>query len=202
MIDQEAFPMQVNAPGRLLPVLPPYGTFTTPTGKVAGFWALPRPLTSHWGQGEELLERISDTWGVPDITFGKQDQVVGFTVDNDPTTDPTVVADWAALPFGDESFGYGYWDPPYLGRIGEDGDVHYDRLDGCLREMCRVLHTRLVILSPLIYPCPRGWVREGIVAVTYGPNKVIRAVQSFRRVHQGTLALGEGNHGEVSELRP
>lgn len=172
---------------RRLPAMPPYGTFTTPTGKVSGFWALPRPLTSHWGQGEELMERIAALWGEPDIIFGKQDQVTGLTVDADPATSPSVVADWAALPFADRSYQFGYWDPPYLGSVGEDGDVHYDRMDPCLREICRVLERRMVILSPLVYPCPPGWDREAVVAVTYGPNKVIRAVQSFVRNRQGVL---------------
>ncbi len=168
-------------------LMPPFGTFRSPTGKVSGFWALPRPLTSHWGQGEELMARIGQLWGVPDITFGKQDQVTGFTVDRDATVAPSLVAEWDAMPIEDAAFRFGYWDPPYLGSVGEEGDVHYDRMDPCLREICRVLSVRLVILSPLIYPCPKGWVREGIIAVTYGPNKVIRALQSFIRDGQERL---------------
>lgn len=183
---QDALALEV-APSRHVPLMPPFGTFITPTGKVSGFWALPRPLTSHWGQGEELMQRIGALWGEPDVIFGKQDQVSGLTVDMDPATEPSVVADWSALPFADRSLSFGYWDPPYLGSIGEAGDVHYDRMDPCLREICRVLDRRLVVLSPLVYPCPKGWTREGVIAVTYGPNKVIRAVQPFVRRQQGRL---------------
>lgn len=184
---QTALPMQANAPVRRLPAMPPYGTFVTPSGKQSGFWALPRPLTSHWGQGEELMQRIAALWGEPDIIFGKQDTVAGLTVDADAAMEPSVVADWSAMPFVDKAYTFGYWDPPYLGHVGEDGDVHYDRMDACLREICRILSQRLVILSPLIYPCPPGWDREGIIAVTYGPNKVIRACQSFVRSPQVAL---------------
>lgn len=133
------------------------------------------------------MQRIEATLGRPDIIFGKQDTSEGFTVDSDPTTKPSVVADWSAMPFEDQSFVFGYWDPPYLGRIGDEGDVHYDRMDACLREICRVLEQRLVILSPLIYPCPKGWRREAVIAATMGPNKVIRAVQSFVRDQQASL---------------
>lgn len=181
-------PMHANAPeARRPPLMPPFGTFRTPNGFLSGLWALPRPLTRHWGQGEELMQRIAATLGEPDIIFGKQDTSHGFTVDMDPATEPSVIADWSAMPFEDQQFRFGYWDPPYLGRIGEDGDVHYDRMDACLREICRVLEQRLVILSPLIYPCPKGWVREAVIAATMGPNKVIRAVQSFVRDQQVSL---------------
>jgi hypothetical protein len=125
--------------------------------------------------------------GTVDITFGKQDQVSGFTVDSDPSTAPSLVADWSDMPLDDESFESGYWDPPYLGHVGEDGDVHYDRMDACLREITRVVARRLHILSPLIYPCPKGWQRRAVIGVTYGPNKVIRALQTFDRDLQTSL---------------
>lgn len=186
---EEAWPMrpQHNAPARLLSPMPPFGTFRTPNGLLNGLWAMPRPRTSHWGNGEELMSRMLPLWGEPTIIFGKQDNVTGLTVDADPLQQPSVVADWSALPFDDRTHAFGYWDPPYLGHIGEDGDVHYDRMDPCLREICRVLDERLVILSPLIYPCPKGWFRDAVIAVTYGPNKVMRALQSFVRDEQGVL---------------
>lgn len=162
------------------------GTQWSPNGLYVGLWALPRPLTAHWGQGHELVRRLEQLWGGFDIAFGKQDNADMFpnTVDADPATEPTHVADWSDMPFPDRGFRQGYWDPPYLGRIGEDGDVHYDRMDSCLREITRVLDTRLVILSPLIYPCPKGWRREAVIATTMGPNKVVRAVQAFLRSQQ------------------
>lgn len=165
----------------------PLGTLYTPNGLVSGLWALPRPLTAHWGQGAELVARMECLWGGFDISFGKQDTIGGVTVDSDASVRPSVVADWSALPFADRSFASGYWDPPYLGSVGDDGDVHYNRMDPCLREIVRVLDVRLVVLSPLVYPCPDGWSREAVIAVTMGPNKVIRAVQSFVRSQQTVL---------------
>jgi hypothetical protein len=159
----------------------PIGTITTPNNLLSGLWALPRPTTHHWGSGL-VLDRITQVWGYPDICFGKQDHVCGFTVDSNIDVSPSVVSDWGALPFGDNSFKFGYWDPPYLGHIGQDGDVHYKRLDNCLQEMCRVLQERIVILSPLVYPCPKGWKRDGVIAITMGPNKVIRCLQSFIKI--------------------
>ena len=160
----------------------PLGTVTTPNGLLSGLWALPRPLTKHWGSGN-IHARIKQVWGAPDIVFGKQDQIEPgtITVDKDPGVSPTIVADWASMPFKDKEFACGYFDPPYLGYIGEDGDVHYKRLDPCVREICRVLSKRLFILSPLVYPCPDGWHRIAVIATTFGPNKVIRSLQGFER---------------------
>ena len=156
----------------------PLGTLITPNGVYSGLWALPRPLTSHWGSGA-IMERIEKVFGKCDIIFGKQDQVEGFTVDKDPSVNPSLVSEWADMDLANNSFHQGYWDPPYLGYIGEDGDVHYNRMNPSLMEICRVVSERLLILSPLIYPCPRGWEREAVIAVTYGPNKIIRSLQGF-----------------------
>lgn len=123
---------------------------------------------------------MKDLFGYPDIIFGKQDNVGGLTIDNDIEQRPEVVADWARLPFEDEAFDFGYWDPPYFGYIGVDGDVHYNRLQPCYDEICRV-SKRLALLSPLIYPKPQNWIRKAVIAITYGPNKIIRALQVFER---------------------
>ena len=155
----------------------PIGTIITPNGLYSGLWALPRPLTSHWGSGD-ILKRIGRVWGLPSVTFGKQDQVNGMTIDCDLTQSPTVCADWNSLPFVSGAFDSGYWDPPYLGKIGKDGDVHYNRLDGCLREIARVCRM-IFILSPLIYPAPKGFKRNAVIAITFGPNKIIRSLQGF-----------------------
>jgi hypothetical protein len=156
-----------------------FGTFRTPNGVVTGIWALPRAWTRHWGSGD-VLPNIRRIWGKVDISFGKRDQVDGLTVDNDPIVKPSIVADWRHLPFRDGQFGIGYWDPPYLGHIGSDGDVHYNRLDPCLHEICRVVNT-LFILSPLIYPCPKGFRRAAVIAITMGSDKIIRSLQGFTR---------------------
>jgi hypothetical protein len=164
----------------------PLGTVITPNGLYAGLWALPRPQTQHWGSGL-LLPRIEGVWGAVDIVFGKQDGVYGFSIDNDIQTTPSVCANWQRLPFRDGQFRSGYWDPPYLGYIGDDGDVHYSRLQACFEEILRVLNKRVFILSPLVYPCPDGWKREAVIAITMGPNKVIRALQAFERKGSGGL---------------
>ena len=158
----------------------PTGTIRTPNGLLSGLWALPRPLTKHWGSGQ-IMKRISDLWNKPDLVLGKQDQVDGFTVDHDENTNPSIVAKWEDMPFSDKKFSVAYWDPPYLGYVGKDGDVHYNRLDPCLREICRVTKDKLFILSPLIYPCPKGWHRIAVIAITMGPNKIIRSLQGFQR---------------------
>ena len=152
----------------------------TPNGLYSGLWALPRPLTSHWGSGE-LLSRIESIWGKCDIIFGKQDQVDGFTVDIDPAVNPSVVANWEDMPFADGEFSSGYWDPPYLGYIGENGDVHYSRLQKSFDEICRVIKEKIFVFSPLVYPCPDGFKREAVIAITMGPNKIIRCLQCFTR---------------------
>lgn len=168
--------------------LPPFGTFRTPNRLLAGLWAIERPKTRHWGSGI-IQARIEKLWGTCSVIFGKQDQVEGFTIDNDELAKPTVVADWAALPFRDGTFVSGYWDPPYLGFIGKNGDVHYNRLDSCFKEMCRVLQCRITILSPLVYPCPTGWKRDAIIGITFGPNKIIRCLQGFINPKANQLSM-------------
>ena len=159
----------------------PIGTITTPNGLFSGLWALPRPLTKHWGSGA-IMERIKQVWGACDAIFGKQDQVqCRVTIDNDIKVKPTVVAEWSSLPFKDKVFSQSYWDPVYFSRIGKDKVVKFQRQDNCLREICRVTSKRLLILHPLIYPCPKGWRREAVIAITFGPNKMIRCLQSFVR---------------------
>lgn len=155
--------------------------FLTPNNIYNGLWALPRPLTSHWGSGM-VLKKIENLWGKCDVIFGKQDQVDGLTIDIDPATNPSIVANWENLPFSDNHFSIVYWDPPYLGYIGEDGDVHYSRLQKSFDEICRVIAERIFILSPLIYPCPLGFKREAVIAITMGPNKIIRSLQCFTRL--------------------
>lgn len=170
----------------------PEGSIRTPNGLLSGLWALPRPCTGHWGSGA-LLDRIEQVWGPMSVIFGKQDNVTGFTVDIAQSVAPTVAGDWESLPFPDLTFESGFWDPPYEGYIGPDGDVHYSRLEKSRIEICRVLSFRLLILHSLVYPCPVGWKREAVIAVTYGPNKVIRCLQSF--VRQGfhlALEIGPG----------
>ena len=139
---------------------------------VFDFWACQRPLTHHWGSGQ-VEKRLVDRFGKIDVAFGKQDQVSQglFTIDSDATVSPSLVADWKNLPFEDNHFEFGYWDPPY--------DKLY-RPEGM--EIWRVCK-RLAILHTHIWP--RAWLkgalREGMIAVTMGPMKQIRCLQVFRK---------------------
>lgn len=72
------------------------------------FWACQRPLTHHWGSGD-VFTRIEKNLGKIDVAFGKQDQIPDtcFAVDKNNGYD------WIKLPFKDNQFEFGYWDPPY-----------------------------------------------------------------------------------------
>lgn len=150
------------------------------------FWACQRPLTSHWGSGQ-VLARIRKNLGNPDVAFGKQDQVEGvFTVDSDGAVKPDVVADWRSLPFPDNHFEFGYWDPPYYKLNKQGGATLVPRLykpEG--QEIWRVCK-RLAILHTYVWP--RAWLdkiapskREAMIAITMGPMKQVRMLQVFRK---------------------
>lgn len=130
------------------------------------YWACARPITKHWGSGQ-VFERISRNFGMPDVAFGKTDGIPEqiFSVDKNNGYQ------WDTLPFKDNQFNFGYWDPPY--------DKLYKK--ECL-EIWRVCR-RLAILHTHIYP--RAWMinaeREGMVAITMGPLKQIRCLQIFKK---------------------
>jgi len=130
------------------------------------FWACQRPLTHKWGSGQ-VFERIAKRFGEPDVAFGKTDGIPG----NVAYVDLENGFDWLSLPFGDNLFEFGYWDPPY--------DKLYKR-EG--QEIWRCVN-RLAILHTYIWP--RAWlagaIREAMVAVTFGPMKQIRCLQVFRK---------------------
>ena len=160
----------------------PLGTLVTPNGLYAGLWALPRPMTKHWGSGA-VPSRIESVWGKIDIVFGMQDQVDDyFTVDCDAAVQPALVANWNNMPFMDKQFGMGYWDPPYLAYIDDEMGAHYRLLFPELREILRVCSQRLFILHPMVYPTPKGWRRICMIAITMGPRKIVRMVQGFERM--------------------
>lgn len=149
-----------------------------------GFWACQRPLTGKWGSGQ-VLERIRHWLGEPDIVFGKTDNISGtvVTVDANPLSDPTVLADWRSLPFADQEFQFGYWDPPYF-TLDKDGKEtqkpHMYKREG--QEIWRTVH-RLAILHTHVWPTAwlEGAKREAMVAVTMGPMKRIRILNVFSR---------------------
>jgi len=131
------------------------------------FWACPRPLTSGWGSGQ-IFERIEAMLGRPDVAFGKTDGIPDgiFAVDKNNGYE------WADLPFGDNKFEFGYWDPPYDKLYKSEG-----------MEIWRTVQ-RLAILHTFIWP--RSWLvsaeREAMIAVTMGPMKQIRCLQVFRKI--------------------
>jgi hypothetical protein len=130
------------------------------------YWACQRPLTRGWGSGQ-VFQRISRSFGRPDVAFGKTDNIP----DGIAYIDLENGFDWKKLPFLDNSFEFGYWDPPY---------DHLYKKEGM--EIWRVCK-RLAILHTHIWP--RAWlegaIREGMVAITMGPMKQIRCLQVFRK---------------------
>ena len=128
------------------------------------FWACQRPLTRKWGSGQ-VFERISRYFTLPDIAFGKTDGIPESVFYCDLENG----YDWIKLPFRDNQFRFGYWDPPYDKLYKKEG-----------QEIWRVCQ-RLAILHTHIWP--RAWLkganREAMVAITMGPMKKIRCLQLF-----------------------
>lgn len=134
------------------------------------FWACQRPLTSHWGSGD-VWKRICKTLGTPDVAFGKTDGIP----DGITAIDKNNGYEWNSLPFKDNYFTFGYWDPPYDKLYKPEG-----------KEIWRVCN-RLAILHTYIWP--HEWLRlserEAMIAVTMGPMKQIRCLQVFKKIPQG-----------------
>ena len=130
------------------------------------FWACQRPLTKKWGSGQ-VFSRIEKKLGKPDSAFGKTDGIP----DGITAIDHNTGYEWRNLPFEDNHFEFGYWDPPY--------DKLY-RPEGM--EIWRTVK-RIAILHTHIWP--RAWlkdsIREAMIAITFGPMKVIRCLQVFRK---------------------
>lgn len=72
------------------------------------FWACQRPLTKKWDSGQ-VFSRICKVLGQPDVAFGKTTGIP----DGVFYVDKTNGYDWIKLPFQDNQFNFGYWDPPY-----------------------------------------------------------------------------------------
>jgi len=130
------------------------------------FWACQRPLTHKWGSGQ-VFERIVKAFGSPDVAFGKTDGIPEgiFYIDK------IGGYDWIKLPFDDNKFGFGYWDPPYDSLYKKEG-----------MEIWRVCK-RLAILHTHIWPISwlRNAKREAMIAITMGPMKQIRCLQIFKK---------------------
>lgn len=130
------------------------------------FWACQRPLTHKWGSGQ-VYYRIVKQFGKPDVSFGKTDNIP----DGEFYIDKVNGYDWIKLPFENNHFIFGYWDPPY--------DKMYKKEGQEIWRICR----KLAILHTYIFP--RAWLenakRIGMVAITMGPLKQIRCLQVFEK---------------------
>ena len=131
------------------------------------FWATPRPLTGHWGSGQ-VLSRLEEQFGSVDVIFGHTDGPVnGIHVIIDKNTG----FDWKKLDLPDDTFKFGFWDPPY---------DHLYKKEGI--EIWRTCQ-RLAILHTHIWPI--SWLtnarRVGMIAITMGPMKRIRCLQIFEK---------------------
>lgn len=147
-------------------------------GITYGFWATQRPLTKTWGSGQ-VFDRLSKQFGEPDIVFGKTDNIPNgtFCIDKNPLhkTKDVLVCSWDSLPYCTTKFNFGYWDPPYPPAV--KGLMKTEA-----QEIWRVCK-KLAILHPYVYP--RSWFKNakriGMIAVTFGPLKVIRLLQIFEK---------------------
>lgn len=137
-------------------------------------WATPRPRTHGWGCAE-LIHQLEAKFGNFDAFFGKTDGIPGnrFSVDLNPKSSPTIVANWSNLPFRDDAFEFVFWDPPY--------DKLYRKE---LREIARVSN-RLALLHEYVQPLLQGWEREVVLGITMGPNRRIRCLQIWQKQRGG-----------------
>lgn len=138
----------------------------TKRGLIWDYWALPRPMTKGWGSGK-VWQRICEIFGQPDIAFGKTDGIPN----NIKAVDKNLDYEWANLPFADNQFLFGYWDPPYDKLYRPEGMEIWR----CCKKLA-ILHTHVYPTSWFI----RG-KRIGMVAITMGPLKVIRILQIFEK---------------------
>ena len=130
------------------------------------FWACQRPITHKWGSGQ-VFDRITEHFGLLDVAFGKTDGIPDGTF----AVDKNNGYDWVKLPWNDDYFIFGYWDPPY--------DRLYKKEGQEIWRTCK----KLAILHTHIFP--RAWLKNAqriaMVAVTFGPLKQIRCLQVFEK---------------------
>ena len=133
---------------------------------ITGYWALPRPMTRKWGSGE-VWNRICKNIAIPDVAFGKTDGIP----DGILAVDLNTKYNWLDLPFEDNIFAFGYWDPPY-DRLYKPEGVEIWRT-------CRMM----AVLHEFVYPT--SWFanakRTHMYTVTFGPLKRVRALQVFTK---------------------
>lgn len=148
--------------------------YTEQNGIKFGYWACRRPMTKKWGSGQ-IYTRICEYFECPDIVFGKTDNIPNeiFYVDHNNGYE------WKDLPFDDNQYKFGYWDPPYDKLYKKEG-----------QEIWRTVE-QLAILHTHIYP--KSWfpnaIRVGMFSVTFGPLKQIRCLQVFKKYIIAELPL-------------
>ena len=119
-----------------------------------------------WGSGQ-IFNKLSELMGKPYVAFGKTDNIPDDIFYVDKNND----YDWAKLPFKDNQFEFGYWDPPYDHLYKKEGKEIWR----CCKKLA-ILHT---------YIWPRAWLKDSIrlamIAATFGPMKQIRCLQIFEK---------------------
>ena len=141
-------------------------------------WALPRMMTKKWGSGDALWNRMIPVIGEPDVAFGGTDGIPEGVLVVDLNTD----YDWNDLPFKDDEFELGYWDPPYEYTVDKDGMLHCGMYKPELKEIWRCCK-RLAVLHTMSYPT--SWFERGRrthhIFLSFGPLKAHRALQVFEK---------------------
>lgn len=169
--------------------LKPKELFVESVGGVKfSFWATQRPLTHGWGSGQvfKRLQNCSDAimvvsegtlrldkgFGLVDVAFGKTDGIPEEIFAVDLKTG----YDWKKLPFPNNNFTHGFWDPPYR-RKSKPCLFKHEGIE--IWRTCK----QLAILHTHIWP--HAWLqnseRIAMVAVTMGPMKATRCLQIFRK---------------------
>ena len=123
-------------------------------------------MTKTWGSGQ-VWQRLCGGFGLPDAAFGKTDGIPDEVLAIDQNTG----YEWKDLPFEDNHFAFGYWDPPYDKLYKKEGQEIWR----CCRSLA-ILHTH-------VYPTSwfRGAVRVGMIGITMGPLRTIRILQVFKK---------------------
>ena len=158
-------------------------------------WACSRPMGQYRGiypgrfierlnaiiplEGKLILHQFGGTT--------KQDEC-NHTVDINPETKPTYLSDARNLKeVPSNAYDIVLADPPY-----DSQNVNYsEQLYGCepvkpysfVKEGVRVLKPGgyYCILHQLVYKCPDGVERVGVIAITTGPNMRIRVLNIFKK---------------------
>jgi|TARA_R110000765_G_scaffold67462_3_gene130332 hypothetical protein len=114
-----------------------------------------------------MWDRIVETFGTPDASFGSTDGIPEGPVHVDLNTG----YNWLDLPFEDDQFEFGYWDPPYDRLYKPEG-----------LEIWRTVR-KIAIFHTHVYPTSWfiGAKRTGMVGITMGPLKKIRVLQVFEK---------------------